>query len=140
MTRDEQGALDAVRSYLHGYAEGDVDACLAVIAGSRPVLIFGTNADEVLKSRDDVRAALMRDRDSMANIRLGEFRHLQVEAAPEHAFVLLELPIAYEAEGGETETILRFALSLAREGERWVISSGMASVPFAAGTYSFTES
>jgi hypothetical protein len=140
MTSDEQGALDTVKRYLGGYSSGDIDECMSVIASSKPLLLFGTNVDEVFRSTDEVRTALRRDKESMANIHFGDFRSFHVDAAPSLAFVVLEVPVSFDAEGQKNNTLMRIAFSLFKEVEQWKISSGMVSVPFDAGTYSFSES
>jgi hypothetical protein len=53
--------------------------------------------------------------------------------------VIVELPVVYQTGGEDVEGIFRYALTLAKEGEEWRICSGIASVPYAAGTYSFSE-
>lgn len=139
MTRDEQAVLDAVMTFLDSYAKRSVELCMSAIATSKPILMFGTNDNEVFKSSDDMRAAFTRDFDSMTNIRWGERRNLHIDAAPTLASVLIELPLTFQSEGKETATLFRYALTLIKEGEQWRISSGMASVPFPAGTYSFSQ-
>ncbi|NTU58801.1 MAG: nuclear transport factor 2 family protein [Chlorobiaceae bacterium] len=140
MTTEELGALDTVKQYLSGYSNGNVEECMSVIATAKPILLFGTNVDEVLKSADEVRATLQRDKESMANINFGDFRSLHVDASPTLAVAVLEIPISYEADGLKNNTLMRIAFSLIKEDDRWKISSGMVSVPFDAGTYSFSES
>ncbi len=139
MTRDEQGALETVKRYFEGYAKGDVELCMSTIAPSGPLLLLGTNADEILTDAAAVRAGLSRDFAAMQGIRIGAFRQQHVEASATQAFVLLEAPLAYRSGGEETATVMRFALSLGRIGEAWLIRSGLVSVPFGAGTYVFDE-
>ena len=61
------------------------------------------------------------------------------EAASTFASVIVEAPISYQSGGKGVETLFRYALTLTKEGEQWKICSGMASVPFAVGTYSFPK-
>jgi ketosteroid isomerase-like protein len=138
MTDEEQGAFEAVKNFLDSYSQRNIEACMDLISASRPILVFGTNEDEVFKTCDDVRSALKSDFESMGNIRWGEHRQFHVEAQSTFASVLLELPISYQVEGRKYETLFRYALTLIREDSEWKICSGMASVPFAAGTYSFS--
>jgi len=139
MTNEEQGAFEAVRNFLDSYSQRNIEACMSLISASRPIMLFGTNENEVFKTRDDLRSALKRDFDSMTNIRWGEHRQFHVEALSTLASVLVELSISYQIGGKETETLFRYALTLTREDGQWKICSGMASVPFAAGTYSFLK-
>ena len=139
MTNEEQGAFEAVRNFLDSYSQRNIEACMSLISASRPIMLFGTNENEVFKTRDDLRSALKRDFDSMTNIRWGEHRQFHVEALSTLASVLVELSISYQIGGKETETLFRYALTLTREDGQWKICSGMASVPFAAGTYSFSK-
>jgi len=46
-------------------------------------------------------------------------------------------PGTKKEEGKDVKTPFRYALTLAQEGGQWKICSGMASVPFAPGTYAF---
>ncbi|NTW51514.1 MAG: nuclear transport factor 2 family protein [Chlorobiaceae bacterium] len=133
----EQGALESVRRYLGGYSSGNIDESMSVIASSAEILLFGTNIDEVFRSTDEVRTALERDAGIMTNIQFGDFRSLHLETAPSLAFVLLEVPVSYEADGQNNNTLMRMGFSLVQEDGMWKISSGMVSVPFGSGSYSF---
>lgn len=137
MTKDEQAALGAVRNFLDDYAKRNVENCMSAVATSKPILLFGTNDNEVFKTIEDVRDAFNRDFSNMTNIRWGEYRQIHVEAVSMLACVIVELPISYQYEGKDVETHFRYALMLTREEEQWKICAGMTSVPFRAGTYSF---
>lgn len=137
MTKEEQAALDAVMNFLDSYAKKNVESCMSAIATSKPLLLLGTNDNEIFRTTDEVRAAFTMDFASMTNIRWGEQRNIRVEAAPALACVIVELPISYQSEGEDVKTLFRYALTLIQEGGQWKICSGMASVPFATGTYVF---
>jgi len=139
MASNEQTPLDTVLNFLESYAKRSVEGCMAAMAVSKPILLFGTNENEVFRTIDDVRQALTRDFGSMANIRLGERRNTHVESSPTLASVIVELPISFQNDENHVETLFRYALTLTLEGDQWKICSGMASVPFEAGTYSFTQ-
>jgi len=139
MTNEEQAVLDTVKDFLDSYSEKSIERCMSLIAVSKPIMLFGTNENEVFKTRDEVCSAFKRDFESMTNIRWGEHRQFHVEALSTLASVLIELPVSYESEGKETATLFRYALTLTKEGDQWKICSGIASVPFVAGTYSFPE-
>jgi len=138
MNMEEQAALDVVRSFLDSYSKRDVEACMSLISASEPFLLLGTNDDEVFRSSQEVRAAFRRDFENMTDIRWGGHRNVHVQVAPTLASVFIELPISYRSEGKEVGALFRYALSLVKEGAQWKISAGMASVPFASGTYAFT--
>ncbi len=137
MTKEEQAALDAVMNFLDSYSRRSIEDCMSAIATSKPLLMFGTNDNEVFRTTEDVRAAFTKDFASMANIRWGKHRNVHVEAVSTLAFVMIELPISYLSEGKNVETLFRYALTLTQESGQWKICSGMASVPFATGTYVF---
>ncbi len=137
MTREEQSALDAVARFLDSYATRSIEGCMSVITTSKVIQLFGTNENEVFRSAADVRSALTRDFGNMADIRWGKDRAVYVEANSTLASVIVERPISYQSEGKKVETLFRYALTLTREGADWKICAGVASVPFAAGTYSF---
>lgn len=139
MTTEKHAALDAVMTFLDSYAKRDVEGCMEAITDSRPVLIFGTNDNEVFSTLDDLRAAFTRDFANMSDIHWGKERHAHVEAAETLASVIIELSISFQSEGEEVDTLFRYALTLGKEGGQWKICAGMASVPFASGTYSFAE-
>jgi len=111
MANEKQAALDTVNDFLDSYSQRNIERCMSLISVSRSILLFGTNENEVFKTRDDVRSAFKRDFKSMTNIRWGEHRQFHAEALS----------------------------TLTREGEQWKICSGMASVPSVAGTYSFSK-
>jgi hypothetical protein len=139
MANEKQAALDTVNDFLDSYSQRNIERCMSLISVSRSILLFGTNENEVFKTRDDVRSAFKRDFKSMTNIRWGEHRQFHAEALSTLASVLVELPISYHSEEKEVETLFRYALTLTKEGEQWKICSGMASVPSVAGTYSFSK-
>lgn len=139
MNNEEQVVLSAVMNFLDNYSKRSVEGCMSSMSDSKPLLVFGTNDNEVFKTTDDVRKAFKKDFDSMNNIRWGELRNVHVEAAPTLANVIVELPIFYQNEGKDVETLFRYSLTLAKEDGRWKIRSGMASVPFMAETYSFPQ-
>lgn len=137
MTKEEQAAIDVVMNFLAGYAKKDIDACMATIAVQKPILFFGTNENEIFNSADKVRAAFTKDFATMTHIRWGKPRQLNVNAAAALASVIIELPVSFRSEGKSVKTLFRYALTLTKAGKQWKICSGMASVPFSAGTYSF---
>lgn len=139
MTTEEQGALDAVMHFLDAYAQGNIDRCMTFIAGSRPILMFGTNDSEVFRTPEEVQTAFARDFENMTNVRWGARRNLHVEAASALASVIVEMSISYESDGKHVATIFRYALTLVKEAAEWKICSGLASVPFTEGTYKFPE-
>jgi ketosteroid isomerase-like protein len=137
MTAEEKSILDAFGKYLDSYSKRDIEGCMSSIAQSKPVTIFGTNENEVFASRGEVRSAFERDFGSMTDIRWGAQRNVRVEVSTTLASLLVELPLFYRSEGKDVETLFRYALTFTFEGGQWKICSGMASVPFAAGTYEF---
>jgi len=139
MNYEEQAAFDAVMHFLDSYSKRSVEGCMAALALSRPILLLGTNDNEVFRTAEDVRASFTRDFSGMTNIRFGQCRTVHVQAAQELASVLVELPISYVNEGKDVATLIRYALTLAKEEGQWKICAGMASVPFEAGTYSFQQ-
>lgn len=139
MTNEKQAVLNAVMNYLDSYSRKEIENCMLAIVASTPILFFGTNDNEVCRSPDEIRAAFNRDFSSMSNIRWGKHRYLHVEASSTLASVVIELPISYQSEGKEIETLFRYALTLIKEDARWKICSGVASVPFVAETYAFPK-
>lgn len=137
MTREEQNAFKAVRNFLTRYAEKDVEGCLSAITKSKPIMMLGTNDNEIFKTIPEIRAAFKRDFKMMSGIRWGKHRQLHVNAVPTLASVIIELPVAYQSEGEKVKTLFRYALTLVKEGDKWKICAGMTTVPFATGTYSF---
>ncbi len=137
MTKEEQAVLGAVVNFLDSYSKRSIEGCMYAIATSKPIMLLGTNENEVFRSTGDVRAALTRDFDTMSDIRWGKDRNIYVEVGSTLASVIVERPIFYRSEGKDVETLFRYALTLIKEGGQWKVCAGMASVPFAAGTYSF---
>ena len=128
---------ETIQRYLEAYAKKDLEGCLGFIAERVPLLMLGTNDDEIITERKELLNAYQRDFSMMDNIALGEARQCHVETGADLASMLLELPLSYTAEGDTTKTLFRFAFTLVRENGEWKISAGMTSVPFKSGTYSF---
>jgi hypothetical protein len=99
------------------------------------LLIFGTNIDEVFRTREELGAGLARDFASMGDIRWGEVRNFHVQAGEADAMALVELPISHESNGKAETVMFRYALAMKNESGAWKICAGAASVPAAAGNY-----
>ena len=137
MTREQQAALKVAMEFLNHYAERDIEGLMDDMATSKPLFMMGTNDNEVFKSTRSIRAAFKKDFLNMDNIRWGKRRNVHVQAVPFLASVIIEMPISYQSAGKKIKTLFRYALTLKKERGKWKICSGMASVPFATGTYSF---
>lgn len=61
MNNDDQAALDAVMNFLDRYAEKNIEGCMAAFAASTPLLLLGTNEDEVFKTTAAIRGAFAKD-------------------------------------------------------------------------------
>ncbi|MDD5270304.1 MAG: nuclear transport factor 2 family protein [Candidatus Omnitrophica bacterium] len=101
MTNEKQAVSDVVKDFLDSYAQKSIERCMSLISVSSPILIFGTNENEVFKTRDEMSAAFKRDFESMTNIHWGQHRRFHVEALSTLASVLVELPISYLTGGGK---------------------------------------
>jgi hypothetical protein len=141
MNHEKQAVIKTVTNYLDNYARKNLENCMSVIVASTPILLFGTNDNEVFRSTEEIRAAFTRDFSNIDDIRWGAHRYLHVEASPTLASVVLELSIGYtivEKEvANDVETLFRYAFTLVKEDKQWKICAGLASVPFATGTYNF---
>jgi hypothetical protein len=123
--------------FLANYSKRDVEGCVATITKSKPIMLLGTNDNEVFKTIPEISVAFKRDFKKMSNIRWGKRRNLHVKVVPTLASVIIELLVSYQSEGEKVKTLFRYALTLTKEGEKWKICSGMAAVTLATGTYSF---
>lgn len=143
MTHEKQAAINTVINYLDNYARKNLENCMTAIVATTPILLFGTNDNEVFRSAEEIRAAFTRDFSSMEDIRWGAHRYLHVETSPTLASVVLELSIAYTAieqqVAKDIETLFRYAFTLVKEDKQWKICAALASVPFATGTYTFGQ-
>ena len=141
MTHEKQAVIKTVTNSLDNYARKNLENCMSVIVASTPILLFGTNDNEVFRSTEEIRAAFTRDFSNIDDIRWGAHRYLHVEASPTLASVVLELSIAYtiieQEVANDVETLFRYAFTLVKEDKQWKICAGLASVPFATGTYNF---
>jgi hypothetical protein len=137
MADEKLVVIEIVQRYLDAYSKKDLEGCLEFFAERKPLLMLGTNDDEIITDRKELVNAYRRDFSMMDNITLGEVRQRHVEVGADLASILLELPLSYNSEGDVTTTLFRFAFTLVRENGRWKISTGLASVPCKSGTYSF---
>ena len=135
MEQNNKAAHEVAMTFLTAYARKDVSACLACFAQSSPLMLLGTNLDEVFTNRAALEAGLTRDFANMDKIGWGEPRQLYVDAGDTRATVLLELPICYETGGKAEQLTLRYAFGLRKEAGEWKIAAGSASMPSAAGNY-----
>lgn len=137
MNSDQESAMHTVMNFLRSYAKKDTAACISAFASSKPVLMMGTNDDEIFRSVTEICEAFGRDFANMDDIRWGEIRHAHTEAEGLLASVIMEAPVSWRSEENEVHTLFRYALTLIREAGEWKICSGIASVPFKSGTYTF---
>ena len=137
MSDVENSVNAAVDLFFDGYARGDLAACLSACAEQQPVMIVGTNVDEICQNREQLALALKRDFASMSAVHWGTPRHRQVVASPAMASVFIERPLSYTADGQDQQVLFRYAFTLLPELGQWKICSAMAAVPAAAGNYQF---
>lgn len=137
MENEKQEVIKTVEGLLHAYTKKDIEGCMGFMTNKMPFLMFGTNDDEVLTDPAGLREALRRDFSMMDHINFGTYQNQYIKVCKKLASVIVELPISYESDGQQTLTLFRYALTLAREDDRWKVCAGMASVPFKSGTYSF---
>ncbi len=136
---NQESAKSVVMKFLTAYAGRDADACMSLMAKNTPLLIVGTNADEVFRTQDEVRRSLQRDFDNMSNVTWGEANYAAVIAEDTLASVLLELPFSFLANNQQEKLHLRYAFTLVKENGEWRIAQAMASVPASAGSYNFSS-
>jgi len=137
MAQIKEAVLSTVVNYLGDYAQKHIENCMEATAASTPVLFFGTNQNEVFRSAEEIRSALAQDFSNMDDIEWSNHRYLHVEISATLASVLIELTLTYRSSGKMVETPFRYAFTLIKEDARWKICSGLASVPSAAGSYTF---
>lgn len=137
MKMEEKAVMEAVDRYLRAYARKDVTGCMVFVCEEGPVLMLGTNDDEVFSDRESLRKAYERDFASMDGIVVGSYRSSYVKTDGQVASVFVEIPFTYQSGGKEVKTLFRMALGLVKEDGSWRMCSGMTSVPFKTGTYSF---
>ena len=137
MSDVENSVNETIDLFFDGYARGDIAACLSAFALQQPVMVVGTNIDEICQNREQLALALKRDFASMSAVRWGTPRHRQVVASAAMASVFIERPLSYTADGQEQQVLFRYAFTLLPESGLWKIRSAMAAVPAAAGNYKF---
>ena len=137
MSDVENSVNETIDLFFDGYARGDLAACLAAFVQQQPMLVVGTNVDEICQNREQQASALSRDFSCMSAVRWGAPRHRQLVASPAMASVFIERPLAYTADGQDQQVLFRYAFTLLPESGQWKICSAMASVAAAAGNYQF---
>lgn len=135
----QESAKSVAMQFLTAYAGRNTGACMSLMAKNSPLLIVGTNADEVFTTPDEVRLSLERDFDNMSNVMLGKVNYAAVIAEETLASVLLELPISFLANDQQENLHLRYAFTLVKEHGEWRIAQAMASVPVSSGNYNFSS-
>ena len=137
MSDVEKSVNETIDRFFDGYARGDLAACLSAFAVQQPMMIVGTNVDEICQNREQLASALKRDFACMSAVRWGAPRHRQLVASPAMASVFIERPLFYTADGQDQQVLFRYAFTLLPESGQWKICSATASVPAAAGNYQF---
>jgi ketosteroid isomerase-like protein len=120
---------DVIEQFFNAYAKANVEDCIATFSQKNPIMVLGTNTDEVIKSRESLRQGLARDFSQMSNICWGSISHLSTIESEQLASVILELPIKFTCENEEQKTLLRYAFGLSKEQAEWKISQVLVSIP-----------
>src|SRR5690554_4784455 len=105
MNQYEVEVFNTVGSFLGAYAGKDINTCLSYIATGMPLLIMGTNDDEIITSYDEIRDAFEADISVMENVSWGEVRYSYVKAENSLGSVLVELPINFTNQGTESSVL-----------------------------------
>jgi len=138
MKNNDSAVFSSVMQFINGYASKDLEACMRVISTSAPVMFFGSNLDEVLRDRESIETALIRDFESISDIHFGEYQQLFTHADNSLASLMIELPISFKVAKESQQCIFRYAFCLKKEGsDAWQIYAVMLSVPFSSETISF---
>ena len=135
----EDSVKDAAMQFLSAYASRDLEGCMQLIAKDKPLMVVGTNLEEVFKTREEVQHSLKRDFASMSNIQWGVPSHISTEAVENLASVMIELPVSFFANEMQEQTMLRYALVFIKQEDCWRIVQAMASLPVPAGSYNFSS-
>ena len=135
----QDSVKDAAMQFLSAYASRDLEGCMQWMAKDRPLMVVGTNLEEVFKTREEVQQSLKRDFATMSNIQWGVPSHISTEATENLASVIIELPISYVADKKQEKIMLRYMLAFIRQYDCWRIVQAMASLPAEVGSYNFSS-
>lgn len=137
MNSTEQAVMTAVGSFLVAYTQADIATCMAALSTLRPLMLMGTNEDEVICSREAAKRLFEADFKSMSGLRWAPYQQQWLAVNADLASVIIALPLTYRHEDKDATVQFRYAFTLAYEEKQWKICAAMASVPRPALTYAF---
>ena len=137
MNSDEQAVMTAVGSFLVAYTQADIDTCIAALSTQRPLLLMGTNEDEVICTHEAAKKLFEADFKSMSGLRWAPYQQQWVAVSADLASVIIALPLTYRHADKDVTVQFRYAFTLACEEKQWKICAAVASVPRPAQTYAF---
>ncbi|NLG15900.1 MAG: nuclear transport factor 2 family protein [Fibrobacter sp.] len=137
MNQFETEVFNTVGAFLGAYAGKDLQSCLSYIATDTPLLIMGTNDDEVITSYEEVAESFAADFSIMDGLTWGDLRYSYVKAESGVGSMIIELPITYTNEGKQSTALFRYALTLVQQSNTWKICAFLTSVPYKSGSYDF---
>lgn len=138
MTKERAAIQQIVNEFLQAYELQQVDRVMSFYSQTTALLVLGTNENEAFQSTQELREAYKRDFSDMANFKWGAFHQFSLEVSEGLASVLMEMPMSFQAEGKKQQSLFRLSLTLRNEGNKWMICEALGSVPYPAGTVSFS--
>jgi len=137
MVKKEQEVKVAVKSFLDAYANQDIDVCMSLISNEKPLLLIGTNEDEICKDKESLRTAFLKDFSVMADVKFEDPTNYYVQVDNTLASVIYDVIITYKADNKSVKIFFRYAFTFIKENNQWKICALLMSAPFRSNTYTF---
>ena len=137
MNSNEQAVMTAVGAFLVAYTQADIVTCMAALSTQRPLMLMGTNEDEVICTHEAAKKLFEADFKCMSGLRWGLYQQQWVATSADLASVIIALPLTYRHADKDVTVQFRYAFTLACEEKQWKICAAAACVPRPAQTYAF---
>jgi ketosteroid isomerase-like protein len=111
-----------------GYNSRDVEKVTNLFSTSNPIVVFGTDSAEVIKSIDVFQNQLKKDFQLFESIKFEELRNLSIQISEigDMGSAVYEVPVNFIVSGQSTHMLLRFANTWKKENRDWRVIHWLA--------------
>ncbi len=130
MAAERQAVEGLVAAFWKAHESSDPAPTSRLLASSSDLLLFGTDAAEVMRTRAQWEAQVKADYEVVQAMKFGPPKNLSVLLAGDgaSASVLCEIPGELTIGGKGQQAVFRFAAGVRKEGGEWRIVQGMVAV------------
>lgn len=120
-----------IQKILSGYSEKDYEAVLGVFSESDELIVFGTDVNEIFRSKSEFKEQLKNDFQLFESVKFGELQNLSIRISKsgDLAVAVFEAPAEMEFDGLIFHTFFRSARTFIKENGSWLLVQSLSATP-----------